>query len=44
MLLMGMVTSNLATEWKTKEGTRGCSCNEAGTKPDLCLCKADQLS
>ena len=44
MLLMAMVTSNLATEWKTKEGTRGCSCNEAGTKPDLCLCKADQLS
>ena len=36
-----MVTSNLATEWKSKEGSRSSGCNEAGTDPDLCLGKGD---
>ena len=33
--------SNLATEWKSKEGPRGSGCNEAGTDPDLSLGKGD---
>ena len=35
------VSSNLATEWKSKEGSRSSGCNEAGTDPDLCLGKGD---
>ena len=29
--------SNLASEWESKEGARGCSSCKAGSDPDLCL-------